>query len=276
MEEVGAQLEAFLHGLTEAFGYNGAVTVSEDDEGGVVASVEGQHGLMVGPKGRTLDAIQELARVAAQRTAPSSVRIKVDVGGYRGMRQVALEKFALEAAGAARSDGKERSLEPMSSADRKIVHDALSDVPGVETRSAGSEPRRRVVVVPIGAEAPSGDDPGDGEVPGYAEAADETTLPEGTGPAGDAGGAGDTEVEDAELAGAAEDAGETVTAGADWVGDEPDLAGEPETVEDGTAGEPEDADAAGEPEDAEAAGELEEAEAGGEPETAEDAEVVGN
>ena len=62
----------------------------------------------------------------------------------------ALGRFANEAASAAKADGKERSLEPMSSADRRVVHDALSDVDGVETRSAGSEPRRRVGVVPTG------------------------------------------------------------------------------------------------------------------------------
>jgi spoIIIJ-associated protein len=166
MEEVGAQLEVFLSGLTDAFGFNGPITIDEDDEGGVLATVDGQHGLMVGPKGRTLEAIQELARVSAQRTTPSSIRIKVDVGGYRSRRQAALESFAQEVAAAAKGDGKERSMEPMSSADRKIVHDALSDMPGIETRSAGAEPRRRVVVVPVGSgeDADGGDDSDDSEV----------------------------------------------------------------------------------------------------------------
>ena len=157
MDEVSEQLETFLSGLTEAFGFEGGVTVNEDD-GGLLASVDGRHGLMVGPKGRTLDAIQELARVTAQRSAPSNIRIKVDVGGYRALRREALVKFALEAADEARSDGKERSLEPMNSADRKVVHDALSDLADIETRSAGTDPRRRVVVVPVGDDADVEDD----------------------------------------------------------------------------------------------------------------------
>jgi spoIIIJ-associated protein len=180
MEEVGVQLETFLSGLTEAFGFDASVAITEDDEGdGLLAMVEGRYGLMVGPKGRTLDAIQELARVSAQRTAPSSVRIKIDVGGYRQRRQAALVAFALEAAEAAREDGKERSLEPMSSADRRIVHDALSDVAGIETRSAGAEPRRRVIVVPT--EGGSAPEESEGE-PG----ADEVAVAPGDGaPVGD-------------------------------------------------------------------------------------------
>ena len=147
MEEVSSQLEAFLSGLSSAFGYDGQVTITADDDEGVLGMVDGRHGLMVGPKARTLDAIQELARVSVQRSAPSNIRIKVDVGGYRDVRREALRAFALEAAAAVRLDGRERLLEPMSSADRKVVHDALSGEPGIETRSAGNEPNRRVVVL---------------------------------------------------------------------------------------------------------------------------------
>lgn len=149
MQEVSDHIESFLAGLTEAFGLDGGVQVISDPDNGLVGQVNNRHGVMVGPRGRTLDAIQELTRVTAQRTAPSNIRIKVDVGGYREMRADALRKFALDAADAARGDGVERSLEPMSAADRKVVHDALNGVDGIETRSAGTEPRRRVVVVPL-------------------------------------------------------------------------------------------------------------------------------
>lgn len=169
MEEVRSHLEVFLGGLTEAFGFDDGVTVVDDGDDGLVAQVNGRHGLMVGPKARTLDAIQELARVSSQRTAPSSIRIKVDVGGYREMRAEALRKFAVEAAEAALGDGRERTLEPMNSADRKIVHDALSEMPGIETRSVGDDPRRRVVVVPAG--DGDGNDESVGEVAGAAELA---------------------------------------------------------------------------------------------------------
>lgn len=184
MEEVSSQLEAFLSGLSEAFGYDGQVTITSDDDEGVLGMVDGRHGLMVGPKARTLDAIQELARVSVQRTAPSNIRIKVDVGGYREVRKEALRAFALEAAAAVRLDGRERLLEPMTSADRKVVHDALSGEPGIETRSAGNEPYRRVVVLLAegsrAAAAPAEVD-ADDEAP-----ADEVISTNGSGPGAEA------------------------------------------------------------------------------------------
>ncbi len=149
MDEVATQLETFLTELTEAFGLDGPVTIDDSEEGTLVGQIEGRHGLLVGPKGRTLDAVQELARIACQRSVPSSVRVKVDVGGYRAQRAEALGEFAAKAAERATAEAAEVALEPMSPADRKAVHDALSEDPRVETRSIGSEPRRRVLVVPL-------------------------------------------------------------------------------------------------------------------------------
>ncbi len=155
MEEVQATVEKFLSGLTEAFGLDAAVELETSDEE-IMGHIRGKHGLLLGPKARTLDAIQELTRVTAQRTAPSSIRIKVDVGGYREQRKVSLQNFAEKAAVKAIDDGVEVVLEPMSSADRKVIHDALTEREGVSTRSAGTDPRRHVIVVPDadGAEAP--------------------------------------------------------------------------------------------------------------------------
>lgn len=191
VEEVSAHIESFLTGLTEAFGVDGAVHVDSDGEEGLIGKIDGQHGLMVGPKGRTLDAIQELTRVTAQRSTPSSVRIKVDVGGYREMRKAALQKFAVGVAEAAVADGKERALEPMSSADRKIVHDALNELDGIETRSAGNEPRRRVVVVPIG-DVGSDDESAEDEVADEATETEEAVAVEGDA-AGESGDADESE-----------------------------------------------------------------------------------
>ena len=157
MEEVRTCVDEFLTGLVAAFDIDTPVAIDDSDEQ-IVATIEGKHGLLLGPKARTLDAIQELTRVTAQRTAPSSIRIKVDVGGYREARRVALAGFAEQAAAKALADGVDVVLEPMSSADRKVVHDTLNDAEGVSTRSAGTDPRRYVVVVP---DAPSTDDAAD-------------------------------------------------------------------------------------------------------------------
>ena len=147
MEEVRTCVDEFLNGLVDAFDIDTSVTIDDSDEQ-IMATIEGKHGLLLGPKARTLDAIQELTRVTAQRTAPSSIRIKVDVGGYREARRNALVGFAKKAAEKARAEGVDVVLEAMSAADRKVVHDALNDEPGVSTRSAGADPRRYVVVVP--------------------------------------------------------------------------------------------------------------------------------
>jgi spoIIIJ-associated protein len=149
VEEVAEHLETFLKDLTEAFGFDSSVSVDSSEADVLVGQIEGQHGLLVGPKGRTLDAVQELARISCQRTVPSSVRIKVDVGGYRAKRVEALQQFAHRAADSAVEGQVEVALEPMSPADRKAIHDALSEDDRVETRSVGAEPRRKVLVVPV-------------------------------------------------------------------------------------------------------------------------------
>ncbi len=157
LQEVEACVSGFLTGLTTAFDLDAAVEIdTSNDE--VYAQIQGKHGLLLGPKARTLDAIQELTRITAQRTAPSSIRIKVDVGGYREQRSVALAQFAEKAAAKAIDEQVEVVLEPMSPPDRKIVHDALNDVDGVSTRSAGADPRRRVIVVPDEGPASSDND----------------------------------------------------------------------------------------------------------------------
>ncbi len=158
VEEVATHLEQFLSGLTEAFGFDGGVVVDNSEDEVLVGQVEGQHGLMVGPKGRTLDAVQELARITCQRSAPSSIRIKVDVGGYREQRAAALASFAEKAAEKAVAEQVEVALDPMSAADRKSVHDALNADDRVETRSIGNDPRRRVLVVPVSADEEEADD----------------------------------------------------------------------------------------------------------------------
>ncbi len=147
VEEVTSTVESFLTGLTAAFGIDAPVTIVVEDDH-LMASIEGKHGLLLGPKAHTLDAIQELTRVTAQRGAPSSMRIKVDVGGYREARREALIGFAKTAAERAIDEGVEVVLEPMNAADRKTVHDAINEIDGAVTRSAGTEPRRRVVVGP--------------------------------------------------------------------------------------------------------------------------------
>jgi spoIIIJ-associated protein len=149
-EEVAEDATAFVAGLLEAFGLEGTVASSQPGDGEIEIAVEGEGlGLLVGPKGQTLLAIQDLTRLVAQRhVGPGSPRLGVDVGGYRQRRVEALRRFSQQVAEQVVETGLSKSLEPMAAADRKVVHDALTDVPGVSTLSEGEEPYRRVVIVP--------------------------------------------------------------------------------------------------------------------------------
>ncbi len=144
---VSAVATTFLEGLVKSAGLSGSVS----------AKVEGEHididvlgedlGFLVGTKGATLLAVQDLTRVVSQRRlGDHETRLRVDVAGYREKRREALSRFALKVAEDVKTSGQARALEPMNSSDRKIVHDALTEVEGVSTRSEGSDPFRRVVV----------------------------------------------------------------------------------------------------------------------------------
>lgn len=146
-EQVAQEAERFMAGLVAAFGLDATVRcTAEGDE--LEVTVEGEDlGLLIGPRGTTLLAIQDVARVASQRRlGDHETRLRIDVAGYRQRRREALARFAQQVADDVVATGVTRVLEPMPSADRKVVHDALAGRPGIETRSEGDEPNRRVVV----------------------------------------------------------------------------------------------------------------------------------
>lgn len=146
---VGAAAVAFMEGLVEAFGVDATVELHVDGIELDVRVVGDEVGLLIGPGGRTLLAIQDLARVAAQRRlGDHETRLRIDVAGYRERRREALERFAHTVAEQVMETGRSRSLEPMPSADRKVVHDVLLTIDGVASHSEGDDPDRRVVVTP--------------------------------------------------------------------------------------------------------------------------------
>lgn len=146
----------FLDGLLEAFDADGEVERNQVDDETIELAVEGDDlGLLIGPKGQTLNAVQELSRTVLQRRATGRHlgRVRLDVAGYRRRRQEALARFVQQQAEAALAEGSARALEPMNAADRKVVHDTVNEIDGVSTVSEGADPRRRVVIVPDAAEA---------------------------------------------------------------------------------------------------------------------------
>lgn len=146
---VGAQAVSFMEGVVTAFGLSANVTLVREDEE-MEVQVNGEDlGLLVGPKGNTLLALQDLTRVVAQRRlGDHDTRLRVDVAGYRERRRDALSRFASKVANEVIESGKPRVLEPMASADRKVIHDTLATMDGVSTRSRGDDPYRQIVIEP--------------------------------------------------------------------------------------------------------------------------------
>ena len=150
MAEQGEVAATFLRGLLETLGSDADVTVDAPDDDIVHVGVTGGDlGVLIGPRGSTLQALQDLTRTVVQRrTGGRNGRIVVDVSGYRQKRRAALERFTIDVAAQVRTSGERKVLEPMHPADRKVIHDTANTIDGVTTSSEGEEPRRRVVISP--------------------------------------------------------------------------------------------------------------------------------
>lgn len=152
LEEQSTLVVEFLDGLLDAFELDAEVSAERVDDETMEMRVENIQGvgLLIGPKGNTLRAVEDLSRMLVQRKSDGNCegRIRVDIGGYRERRRAALESFCEKIASEVRDTGAERPLEPMNAADRKVVHDVVAEIDGVSTVSEGQEPRRWVVIIP--------------------------------------------------------------------------------------------------------------------------------
>jgi spoIIIJ-associated protein len=152
LEEQGEIGRTFLAGLLAEYGVEATVESRLLDEETVEIAATGEDkdlGMLVGPRGSTLAALQDLTRAVVQRQCPSRTdRILVDVAGYRERRSAALKRFSVQIAEEVIASGNEKALEPMNPADRKAVHDAINEMDGVVTRSEGEDPNRHVVIAP--------------------------------------------------------------------------------------------------------------------------------
>lgn len=156
----------FLQGVMDAAGLRASVTATVEGEEIDISVAGDDLTVFVGPKGATLTALQDLTRVVSQRRlGDHDTRLRIDVGGYRERRREALGRFAMKVAQDVMESGTPRILEPMNSADRKIVHDTLATVAEVVTHSEGDDPFRRVVVsaAPSATGAHNGESRGDAD-----------------------------------------------------------------------------------------------------------------
>ena len=145
-EEVATVAEEFIGGLLAAMGLEAEVGSQVDGDSAFVDVTGEGLGLLIGRRGQTLDALQEVARTAVQRRLRSRIRLLVDVEGYRARRRKSLADYAKQMAARAKERGTEIELEPMTAYERKIVHDAVAEVEGASSFSEGAEPYRKVVV----------------------------------------------------------------------------------------------------------------------------------
>jgi spoIIIJ-associated protein len=129
-----------------------AVDVTVDHDGSVHADVHGgDAGRLIGKGGRTLAALEFLTNAVVNKVeGEAPVRVNVDVGGYKRRRDERLRVVAQRAAARVRKSGMPVELEPMSAAERRVVHMALADDPAIESESTGEGRDRRVVVYPAG------------------------------------------------------------------------------------------------------------------------------
>jgi spoIIIJ-associated protein len=145
-----SDLETRMRELVEtvvgAMGIPARVDVHETEDGVTVTCSGGDLGLLIGKHGQTIDALQYVANAASFRSRAGKP-VTIDAAGYRERRRATLEGIALRAAEQA-SDGQQVRLEPMTAVERKVVHERLKEVGGVETSSEGTEPNRYVVVSP--------------------------------------------------------------------------------------------------------------------------------
>lgn len=137
-------------GLVEAISRAMGIAVAcsaREESGAVFVEVSGADvGALIGRRGQTLDALQYLVNLAANKNAREHKRIVVDAEGYRRRREETLRRLAVQLAEKARRSGRDVVLEPMTAYERRIIHLELQNHPYVTTRSIGEEPYRKVVI----------------------------------------------------------------------------------------------------------------------------------
>lgn len=145
--EDAGRIRAFLTGLLEHMDCRAQVQVYEEEKNRYKVILEGQRlGALIGRRGETLDAIQQLTNYAVNSGRDKRVRIHVDAENYRAKREQSLESLANKVAGKVLKYRRSVTLEPMNAYERHVIHAALQDKEGVTTYSIGTEPNRRVVV----------------------------------------------------------------------------------------------------------------------------------
>lgn len=146
-ENVEDSIRDFLSGLLQHMGVEADVVISQREAGGILVTLEGEKlGALIGHRGETLDAIQQLTNYAVNKNRAHRVRIHIDAENYRAKREESLKRLATKVAGKVVKYRRNITLEPMNAYERHVIHETLQDYPDVITYSTGTEPNRRTVV----------------------------------------------------------------------------------------------------------------------------------
>ncbi len=148
LEREGDIAADYLEVLLDIADLDGDIDIDVEADRASVSIIGDGLDSLVGPAGATLDALQELTRLAVYRETGVRSRLMLDVGGHRARRRAELATIGREAAERVLASGEPERLAPMTPFERKVVHDAVAEVDGVISESEGEEPERRVVVQP--------------------------------------------------------------------------------------------------------------------------------
>ena len=146
-DEKSEAIRTFLTGLLAQMESEAVVRVYLPEKGRYKVILEGKNlGALIGRRGETLDAIQQLTSYSVNRSGGGRVRVQLDAENYREKREQSLQHLARKVAAKVTRYRRSVTLEPMNAYERHVIHTALQDVPGVTTYSTGTEPNRRVIV----------------------------------------------------------------------------------------------------------------------------------
>ncbi len=148
LEQEGEVAADYLEALLDILDLDGDLEIDIEGDRASVAIVGADLNDLVGQRGVTLEALQELTRLAVLQETGQRSRLMLDIGGYRAKRRTELVSLAQAAGERVASSGQDEKLAPMSPFERKVVHDAIAAMDGVVSESEGEEPQRRVVVRP--------------------------------------------------------------------------------------------------------------------------------
>ncbi|WP_138731910.1 Jag family protein [Modestobacter excelsi] len=138
----------YLERLLDILDVDGDIDLDVEGDRASVAVVGGQLKTLIGPDGATLEALQELTRLAVAQSTGVRSRLMLDIGGFRAKRRADLTSLAAAAAERVAQSGQPERLAAMNPFERKVVHDVIAAAAGVHSESEGEEPNRRVVVLP--------------------------------------------------------------------------------------------------------------------------------